>query len=83
MYIGQAEEHKVGPYVPRPGQIPEEHNNLCSWARSARPRNIRWVLMFLGHVRSPRNITTYVPRPGQEAKEHKVGPYIPQSGRGT
>jgi hypothetical protein len=31
--------------------------------------------MFLGHVRSSRNITTYVPRPGQEAEEHKVGPW--------
>jgi hypothetical protein len=23
------EEHKLGPYVPRLGQIPEEHNDLC------------------------------------------------------
>jgi hypothetical protein len=71
MYIGQGKEHKVGPYVPRLGQIPEEHNDLCS---SARPRNIRWVLMFFGHVRSLRNITTYVPQPGQKAEEYKVGP---------
>jgi hypothetical protein len=56
-------------YVYRPGQIPEEHNDFCS---SARLSNTRWVHMFLGHVRSPRN-TTYVPRLGQEAKEHKVG----------
>jgi hypothetical protein len=83
MYIGQAEEHKVGLYVPQLGQIPEEHNDLCSSARSARPRNIRWVLMFLGHVRSPRNITTYVPWPGQEAEEYKVGPYVSWPDRGT
>jgi hypothetical protein len=83
MYISQAEEHKVGPNVPRPGQISEEHNDLCSSARSARPRNIRWVLIFLGHIRSPRNIMTYVSQPGQEAEEHKVGPHVPQSSRGT
>jgi hypothetical protein len=64
----------VGPYVPQSGQIPEEHNDLCSTARLAKPRNIRWVLMFLGHVRSPRNIMTYIPRLGQEAEKHKVGP---------
>jgi hypothetical protein len=33
--------------------------------------------MFLGHIRSLRNITTYVRQPGQEAEEHKVGPYVP------
>jgi hypothetical protein len=53
--IGQAEQHKVGPYV----------------------------LMFLDHVRSLRNITTYVPQPGQEAEEHKMGSYVPRPGRGT
>jgi hypothetical protein len=30
----EAEEHKVGPYVPRPSQILEERNDLCSSARS-------------------------------------------------
>jgi hypothetical protein len=70
----------VGPYVPRSGQIPEEHNDLCSSGRLARTRNIRLVLMFLDHVRSPRNITTYVPWPGQE---HKVGHHVPRPGRGT
>jgi hypothetical protein len=34
--------------------------------------------MFLGHVRSLRNITTYVPWPGLEAEEHKAGPYVPR-----
>jgi hypothetical protein len=33
MYIRQAEEHKVGPYVPQSGQISEEHNDLCSSVR--------------------------------------------------
>jgi hypothetical protein len=77
MYIGQTEKHKVGPYVSRPGQILEKHNNLCSSARSTRPRNIKWVLMFLSHVRSLRNIMTYVPRSGQEAEKYKVGHYVP------
>jgi hypothetical protein len=83
MYINQAEEYKVGPYVPQPGQIPKEHNDLCSSARSVRPRNIRWLLMFLSHVKCLRNIMTYVPRLGQEAEEHKVGHYVPRPGRGT
>jgi hypothetical protein len=26
-------EHKVGPYIPRPNKIPEEHNDLCTSAR--------------------------------------------------
>jgi hypothetical protein len=30
----EAEEYKVGPYVSRPGQIPEERNDLCSSVRS-------------------------------------------------
>jgi hypothetical protein len=30
----EAEEYKVGPYVPQPGQIPEERNDLYSSARS-------------------------------------------------
>jgi hypothetical protein len=34
--------------------------NLCT---SGRPRNIIWVLMFLGQVISLRNIMTYVHRP--------------------
>jgi hypothetical protein len=40
-------------------------HNLCT---SVRPRNIRWIIMFLSQVRSPRNITTYfyrLDRPGQ------------------
>jgi hypothetical protein len=32
----RTEEHKVNPYVPWPGQIPEEHNDLCSSTRSVR-----------------------------------------------
>jgi hypothetical protein len=35
-------------------------------------RNIRWVLMFLGHVKSPMNIMTYVPWLEQKTEEHKV-----------
>jgi hypothetical protein len=80
MYISHAEEYKVGPYVPRSGQIPEKHNDLYSSARSARPRNIRWFLMFLSYVRSLRNIMIYVPRPCQKVEEHNVGPYVPRPG---
>jgi hypothetical protein len=73
----------VDPYVPRPGQILEEQNDLYSLVRSARLRNIRWVLMFLGDIKSLRNIMTYVPQPSQEAEERKVGPYVPRPDRGT
>jgi hypothetical protein len=41
-------------------------HNLCI---SARPRNIRWVIMFLDQVRSTRNITTYVYRPDRAGQE--------------
>jgi hypothetical protein len=50
-------------------------HNLCT---SVRPKNIRWVLMFLGQIKSLRNITTYVHRPDQEAEEHKMGSYVPR-----
>jgi hypothetical protein len=44
-----------------------------------KPRNIRWVLMFLGRVRSLKNILTYVHWSDQKAEEHKVDPYVPRS----
>jgi hypothetical protein len=29
MYIDQAEEHKVNPYIPQPNQIFKKHSDLC------------------------------------------------------
>jgi hypothetical protein len=59
MYIGQAEEPKVGPSVPRPGQIPEEHNNFCS---SAKPRNIMTYVPRPGQEAEKHKVGPYVPR---------------------
>jgi hypothetical protein len=49
----------VGPSVPRPGQIPEEHNNFCS---SAKPRNIMTYVPRPGQEAEKHKVGPYVPR---------------------